>query len=672
MAASGEPGGRGESVEVNSKWLDAHYDPMANIHTFSACLALADLHGDGEYKLVVGDLGPNGRQPRLKVLKGPSVLTESPLPSLPSAATAFLMDPHEPRTPALALASGPCVYVYKNLRPYFKFSLPPLPSNPLEQDLWNQAKEDRIDPLTLKEMLEGIREKAEVPLSVQSLRFLNLELGEMEAFVTQHKTHPIKRQTVITTMTILKKNLADEDAVSCLVLGTENRELLVLDPEAFTVLAKMNLPSVPAFLEASGQFDVEFWLTAACRDGNIYILRRDSKRPKYCIELSAQPVGLVRIHKTLVVGSTQDMLHSFTHKGKKLWTVPMPAPILTMSLLEQRSRGLQAVMAGLANGEMRIYRDKALLNIIHTPDAVTSLCFGRYGREDNTLIMTTQGGGLVIKILKRTAVFGEGAGEAGPPPAQALRLNVPRKTRLYVDQTLREREAGTAMHRAFQTDLYLLRLRAARAYVQALESSLNPVSATLREPLKLHAVARSQVMRLLGEGGLEAPVMLGGSRGWSRCRTFEDVEEGGRRRRPELPGGQGKPPSGRARSSSPEAAHLAGSARSGPSSRLPQVQGLGPTFKLTLHLQNTSAVRPAVGLLVSFLYNESLYALPRAFFKVPMLVPGLSYPMETFVECLSDKGISDIIKVLVLREGQSAPLLSAHINMPVSEGLVAA
>lgn len=26
------------SKEANSKWLDAHYDPMANIHTFSACL----------------------------------------------------------------------------------------------------------------------------------------------------------------------------------------------------------------------------------------------------------------------------------------------------------------------------------------------------------------------------------------------------------------------------------------------------------------------------------------------------------------------------------------------------------------------------------------------------------------------------------------------------------
>ena len=48
----------------------------------------------------------------------------------------------------------------------------------------------------------------------------------------------------------------------------------------------------------------------------------------------------------------------------------------------------------------------------------------------------------------------------------------------------------------------------------------------------------------------------------------------------------------------------------------PQVQGLGPTFKLTLHLQNVSAARPIVGLRVCFLYNEVLYALPRAFFKV--------------------------------------------------------
>lgn len=56
-----------------------------------------------------------------------------------------------------------------------------------------------------------------------------------------------------------------------------------------------------------------------------------------------------------------------------------------------------------------------------------------------------------------------------------------------------QHSVSSAMHRTFQTDLYLLRLRAARAYVQALESSLSPVSATAREPLKLHAVVSTQV-----------------------------------------------------------------------------------------------------------------------------------------------------------------------------------
>ena len=47
---------------------------------------------------------------------------------------------------------------------------------------------------------------------------------------------------------------------------------------------------------------------------SLSLLHRDSKCPKYCIELSAQPVGLVRVHKVLVVGSTQESLHGFTHK----------------------------------------------------------------------------------------------------------------------------------------------------------------------------------------------------------------------------------------------------------------------------------------------------------------------------------------------------------------------
>lgn len=38
-----------------------------------------------------------------------------------------------------------------------------------------------------------------------------------------------------------------------------------------------------------------------------------------------------------------------------------------------------------------------------------------------------------------------------------------------------------------------------------------------------------------------------------------------------------------------------------------------------------------------------------------MLVPGLSYPLETFVESLSSKGISDMIKVGGFQRGKWDP-----------------
>ncbi|KAG9338211.1 hypothetical protein JZ751_026964 [Albula glossodonta] len=554
-----------ENTEANSKWLDAHYDPVANLYTFSPCITLADLQGDGENKLVVGDLGTGICNMKLKVYRGTSLMSENTLLDLPTGLVSFLMDQHEPRTPAIAVASGPFIYIYKNLRPYFKFTLPTLEVNPLEQEVWSQAKEDMIDLMSLKEMLEGIRDKADIPLSVRSLKFLMLDPQEMEAFVNVHKQQPIRRQTVITCVGTLKKNMADEDAVSCLVIGTESMDVYILDPEAFTILCKagMSLPSVPTLMDVTGQFDVEFRITVACRNGNIYILRRDSPRPKYCIELTSHPVGL----------------------GKKLWTAYLPAPVTAMGLMDHQTRGFQAVLVGLANCEVHMYREKNLVSIIKTPDktlpstaesltpalpsllsfqdVVTSICFGRYGREDGTLIMTTKGGGLMVKILKRTAVFEDRDTAPGPPLAQSIRLNIPKKTKLYVDQTMRERENAVAMHRAFQMDLSRLRLAVARAYVQ----------------------------------------------------------------------------------------------------------GLGPSFKLTLNIQNTAACRPVMNLAVSFLYDETLYSMKNAFFKIPLLVPGLNYPIDTFVECLTDKGISDIIKVFVLREGKSAPLLTAHINMPVSEGL---
>jgi hypothetical protein len=47
-------------------------------------------------------------------------------------------------------------------------------------------------------------------------------------------------------------------------------------------------------------------------------------------------------------------------------------------------------------------------------------------------------------------------------------LQVPKTTKLALQQAQREREQSTAMHRAFQRDLVKMRLATARAYVKVL------------------------------------------------------------------------------------------------------------------------------------------------------------------------------------------------------------
>lgn len=74
------------------------------------------------------------------------------------------------------------------------------------------------------------------------------------------------------------------------------------------------------------------------------------------------------------------------------------------------------------------------------------------------------------------------------------------------------------------------------------------------------------------------------------------------------------------------------------------------------------------GLTITFQYNHKLYDFEKNVIGVGLLVPGIQYTFQTKINCLMpDKGLSDDVKVFVVRENKSAPLLTAVVTMPVSE-----
>uniref|UniRef100_H2Y718 Bardet-Biedl syndrome 1 N-terminal domain-containing protein n=1 Tax=Ciona savignyi TaxID=51511 RepID=H2Y718_CIOSA len=481
-----------KEIETNSNWLSAHYDPVAGIYTFPSCLVLSDLNSDGDSKLVIADLGTGLYNMTLKVFKGTSVIHENALIDLPSGIASIYMDVTEPRTPGLLVASGACIFVYKNMRPYFRYTLPLLPLNEAEKSLWHEAQHEDVIPEVLTAALSSLKEECHAStLTAQTLRYLQLESrDEAEAFIASHKNVTLKKETIITCLTPMKKSVAEDDAISCVVVGTEHKEIQIIDSEAFTQLKSYQLSSIPVFINVSGLYDVDFRLFVACRDGKIYTLRKDSSEYRVCIELNSQIVGIERLHKHLVVACMDKTISCYTTKGKKLWTIQLPVNILCTSVMDLKAKGFKVLLVGLENNEVRIYREKNLVDTLKLNDRPEALCFGRYGREDNTLVCVTASGALHIYILKRTAEYTEQVAYKGPPVGLKTKLDIPKKTQMFVDQTVREREHGTEMFQSFQHDLQLMRLQAAKTYLKGLNSSITPISDDPDLPLKLSATVQ--------------------------------------------------------------------------------------------------------------------------------------------------------------------------------------
>ena len=82
--------------------------------------------------------------------------------------------------------------------------------------------------------------------------------------------------------------------------------------------------------------------------------------------------------------------------------------------------------------------------MIDLDEVATAIKFGRFGREEGALVLATRTGGLQVKLFRRTAKFEEKSNMPGPPAAQAQKLNIPKKTKVFVDQTMRERERDDA------------------------------------------------------------------------------------------------------------------------------------------------------------------------------------------------------------------------------------
>ena len=145
-------------------------------------------------------------------------------------------------------------------------------------------------------------------------------------------------------------------------------------------------------------------------------------------------------------------------------------PITNLERLDLKGqREAILILAALTNGDLRMYRGKDLVDVLRVGERIAALACGPYSREVNTLCLVTKAGGLIVKMLPRRHELATATYGGGPPPEQDIPLDIPKKTKLYLDQTEREREMAPEMHRRFQRETVNLQVTTAKTYLELLQ-----------------------------------------------------------------------------------------------------------------------------------------------------------------------------------------------------------
>lgn len=270
---------------------------------------------------------------------------------------------------------------------------------------------------------------------------------------------------------------------------------------------KHHLGWAPVAISSTGLWSGDGIIFVVSRDSRVGSLRKGLSTITLWDKLSAPAVAIAPLTCGGVAIITMDgVLVGFSSKGRRMWRVQLPGLALDMTGLPVPQTGLSLLAISVPRIGILIYDAQYHVDTITTLEPISALkvnfymiidyflfvsinCvlnlilqFGKMGQEERAMAMITINGGLCVKILKRTANF-----NARPGPTNSStdgtthsRFVIPKKTRLFVEQSIRERSEAVKIHNTFQQGQLRLRLSVAKKAQQVLRSvddgEANPIT----------------------------------------------------------------------------------------------------------------------------------------------------------------------------------------------------
>ncbi|KAG5673312.1 hypothetical protein PVAND_003372 [Polypedilum vanderplanki] len=477
----------------STHWLDALSDGSAGLTTISSCMSVCDLQCNNYYKLVTAEIPlkiPEKRPPRLRVYKGNQVINDQALPGIASSVQSLYIDENEPKMPIIAVSVGPSIFFYRNMKAYFKYTIPSLMIEPLEQEIWRKLVVER--QVNYEKLINDLKTMNFSQMSSLSQKLISLSESEREEFIRENSEPKLTRLSTIVCMTTIYKNIEEEKEPNCLIIVTEASDIFIMDIQNFGILHTARVCSfkaTPDLISASGSYQNDYKIIISTREGSICILRKNWLEGREIVKLerAATSMSLLQIDQTIVVLSKSLMCYS--KKGKMLWSLNMNDTVMCMCPVPLPHLGVSMICVALKNGLVQLYSQKNLIDQFQVGDTVLAMYFGKLGLEEQVLVLVTINGNLLIKILKRTADFSNPmvTDKKVEDEPSDMKIAIPKKSKIFVEQTVREKENAIAIHNIFQSELWRMRLEAAKVTVDILRTGDSTFSGDLQTPIKLLA-----------------------------------------------------------------------------------------------------------------------------------------------------------------------------------------
>lgn len=124
------------------------------------------------------------------------------------------------------------------------------------------------------------------------------------------------------------------------------------------------MSATPSLISVSGQYDYDFRIVVATRQGDVCMLRRGWLEGKTIFKIDHPAVGLslLPIDQTIIVVCIDKTLDCFSKKGKRLWGVILPEPAICMVSITLSHVGQTLVCVALRGGLVQIYSNKVVVD----------------------------------------------------------------------------------------------------------------------------------------------------------------------------------------------------------------------------------------------------------------------------------------------------------------------